>query len=212
MAGRRPSRSSFLAGGLGLLWGAAGALYRWLATSLRVCEDQRGAMGPCAYPDLCGGVRGVRVVSRPCPVGLSLGPARERPGTRAGPSVRARPWSGAYGMSFITLAMACALGVWGGSEVRQTKMIRHRRRPRHGGAIVRGRRDPACARTPMSNAAATSLRVRVVQANIPQADKWSPEAFRSIFETYARLTARGAQRPGAAGGDLARKRHSRQQR
>ena len=43
---------------------------------------------------------------------------------------------------------------------------------------------------------ATPLRLRVVQADIPQADKWSPEAFHAIFDTYTTLTAQpptGAQ-------------------
>jgi apolipoprotein N-acyltransferase len=41
----------------------------------------------------------------------------------------------------------------------------------------------------------TALRVRIVQADIEQADKWTPEAFRSIFDSYTSLTAE----PPAAG-------------
>ena len=40
-----------------------------------------------------------------------------------------------------------------------------------------------------SPTSATSLRVRVVQPRIEQAAKWTPEAFRSIFDTYTSLTA-----------------------
>jgi apolipoprotein N-acyltransferase len=53
-----------------------------------------------------------------------------------------------------------------------------------GGAARLGRPAPA----------ATGLRVRVVQPDIPQAVKWTPAAFRAIVEKYVGLTAAPAAR------------------
>ena len=176
----------FLSGGLGLLWGAAGVIYRWLTR----LPYARGA-----------GVQGVTRVLTFAAVlsafewfrGHALsGFPWDLPGEtwRAGSAMsQGAAALGAYGMSFVTLVLAATAAVWTGKDARRDKIIAS------GlalavfaaffiGGLVRLQGAPLYPRPDP-----TALRVRVVQANIDQADKWSPEAFRDIFETYTRLTA-----------------------
>lgn len=185
-----PFAVAFLAGGLGLLWGAAGAGYRWLTRSARV-RGTGGAMGPlriltfAAVFSLFEWVRGHALSGFPW----------DLPGEtwHAGWTVsQGAALVGSYGMSFFTLAIAAAPGVWGGTETRRVKLTLT-------GAAIGGivllfaGGAIRLARAPLpdavTSAAPSALRVRIVQADIAQADKWSPEAFRTIFETYVRLTA-----------------------
>jgi apolipoprotein N-acyltransferase len=101
---------------------------------------------------------------------------------------------GAYGLSFVTLAVGAAFVVL---------FPGHGRRPRvaalgaaavalavlwGGGAWRLSRPAPAD----------TGLIVRVVQPDIPQSMKWSPEAFQSTVDRYVAMTAQaptGGRRP-----------------
>ncbi len=182
----------FLAGGLGLLWGAAGASYRWLTRSVRV----RGAAGPmgagrvltfAAVFSAFEWFRGHALSGFPW----------DLPGEtwHAGWTVsQGAALVGAYGMSFITLALACAPGVWGSPGSRQNKILVTSAAL---GTVIAlfAAGSIRLARAPIAAEAHGSVRVRVVQANIAQADKWSPEAFRTIFETYTRLTAQPSSGP-----------------
>ncbi len=176
----------FLAAGLGLLWGAAGVIY-WLVTQSPRIRGIKGAMGAgrvltfAAVFSAFEWFRGHALSGFPW----------DLPGEtwRAGGAVsQGAALVGAYGMSFITLAITAAPGVWGGPDPRRRMMLAT------SAALgvllllfVGG--EIRLARTPIGASGASALRVRVVQADIPQADKWSPQAFRTIFETYARLTA-----------------------
>jgi apolipoprotein N-acyltransferase len=167
-----PFAIGFLACGLGLLWGAAGLSYRLIAPG-----HAGRVLSFAAVFAVFEWLRGHMLTGFPW----------DLPGEawRAGGWVsQAASVFGAYGLSLITLAMAAAAGVWGGADSRKTK------------ATVSGLAVLAlallCGFGALRLSAPphfTSLRVRVVQADIEQADKWTPEAFRSIFAAYTGLTA-----------------------
>jgi len=167
-----PFAVGFLAGGLGLLWGAAGLTYRLIAP-----RHAGRVLTFAAVFAVFEWLRGHILTGFPW----------DLPGEawRAGGWVsQAASVFGAYGLSLITLAMAAGAGIWGGADSRQNK------------AIVSGLAALAlvllCGFGALRLAAPatfTALRVRVVQADIEQAAKWTPEAFPSIFNTYTSLTA-----------------------
>jgi len=173
-----PFAIGFLACGLGLLWGAAGLTYRLIAP-----HHAGRVLTFAAVFAVFEWLRGHILSGFPW----------DLPGEawRAGGWVsQAASVFGAYGLSLITLAVAAAFGIWGGVDSRRTK------------AVAAGLAMLALALLGGFGAmrltaptAFTPVRVRVVQANIEQADKWTPEAFRSIFDAYTSLTAQ----PPAAG-------------
>ena len=167
-----PFAVTLLPAGLGLFWGAAAACYRRIAP-----PGATRALVFAAVLALAEWLRGHVLSGFPWDL---IGEA-----WRAGsaPSQGAAV-VGAYGMTFVTIAIMSAPGVaisarpkvrawtlglavlalaalWGGGALR----------------LAAARPD-----TP-------GLRVRVVQANIPQADKWTAEAFQDIFNRHIRLTA-----------------------
>ena len=97
---------------------------------------------------------------------------------------------GAYGLTWITVALASA-PVLLRTPSRRARMAA-------GGVILAGLvalyglGAARLAHAPV--AAAGAPRIRLVQANIDQKDKWRPENLNQIFTTYLDLTAR----PGAA--------------
>jgi apolipoprotein N-acyltransferase len=92
---------------------------------------------------------------------------------------------GAYGLTFVTIAMGAAFVVL---------FPGHERRARIAGlgaavlalAVLWG---GGAWRLSQPAPADTALVVRVVQPDIPQTVKWSPEVFQSIVEDYVALTA-----------------------
>ncbi len=174
-----PFAIGFLACGLGLLWGAAGLTYRLIAP-----RHAGRVLTFAAVFAVFEWLRGHMLSGFPW----------DLPGEawRAGGWVsQAASVFGAYGLSLITLAMAAAAGIWGGSDSRRAKAAAS------GLAIlalvVLGGGGALRLAAPTRF---TPVRVRVVQADIEQADKWTPEAFRSIFDAYTGLTAQ----PPATGG------------
>lgn len=170
----------FLAGGLGLLWGAAGAIYRWLSQSGGRMQGAARILTFAAIFSVFEWFRGHALSGFPW----------DLPGEtwRAGGAIsQGAAVFGAYGMSFITLALAAALGVRASTDRRRDRIL---------AAVVAfavlclliGGGTIRLARGQLLSADASALRVRVVQGNIDQAAKWSPEAFRKIFDTYVRLT------------------------
>ena len=167
-----PFAIGFLATGLGLLWGAAALGYRVIAPT--------GAWRVLTFAAVFAVFEWLRGH-------ILTGFPWDLPGEtwRAGGWIsQAASVVGAYGLTLITLAVAAAGGLWLGAESRRAK------------GIATGLAVAALAMLAIfgavrlrASAAPTSVRVRVVQADIEQSEKWSPEAFRAIFETYTSLTA-----------------------
>ena len=170
-----PFAIGFLAGGLGLLWGAAGLAYRWAAPA------HAGRILTFAVVfALFEWLRGHILTGFPW----------DLPGEawRAGGLVsQAASVVGAYGLSVITLALAASVGLWGGREALKTKAAA----TAVALVVLIGLMGCGAARL-SAPAGSTSLRVRVVQADVEQADKWTREAFQQIFDTYTGLTAQAA--------------------
>lgn len=167
-----PFAIGLLAGGLGLLWGAAGLVYRVVAP-----RHAGRVLTFAAVFAVFEWLRGHILSGFPW----------DLPGEtwRAGGLVsQAASVFGAYGLTLITLAIAAAAGVWGGADSRRSK------------AIVAALALATLALLGGFGAlrlahpsGSTALRVRVVQPDIEQSEKWSPEAYRAIFDTYTGLTA-----------------------
>jgi len=167
-----PFAVGFLACGLGLLWGVAGLIYRLAAPA-----HAGRVLTFAAVFGVFEWLRGHILTGFPW----------DLPGEawRAGGRVsQAASVFGAYGLSLITLAVFASSGIWGGTESRRAKSIVT------GLAVLAlvllGGFGALRLRAPSLS---TGLRVRVVQANIEQSEKWSPQAFRAIFDVYTSLTA-----------------------
>ena len=168
----------FLAGGLGLLWGAAGVVYRWIAP-----VGVGRVLVFAAVFSLFEWLRGHILTGFPW----------DLPGEvwRAGsaPSQGAAVF-GAYGMSFLVLAIGAAPGIWRRDGGRPQVAVLA------GAALALALLWGGGAwRLASAKAPAPALRLRIVQANIPQAEKWTAEAFRSIVEQHLRLTATPTAHP-----------------
>lgn len=170
-----------MGGGLALFWGVAGVAYRALRP--------RSAWKPLVFAGvfaLAEWLRGHVLTGFPWNlVGESW---------RAGsaPS-QAAALVGAYGLTWITLAIAAAPAV----------LVLPVRRTAQAGMVVAaaaglvslyaggiGRLvEPAA---PEAGARAPTL--RIVQANIDQKDKWKPENLDLVFQSYVNLTGRPASR------------------
>ncbi len=170
----------FLAGGLALLWGAAAAVYRWIApaTAGRILVF-------AAVFSLFEWLRGHILTGFPWNLPGEVWRAGSAPSQGAA-------LLGAYGMSFLTLAIGAAPGVWqrGGGKGQAASLALAA--AALSALWIGGAWRLATAPAPSPNA----LRLRIVQANIPQAEKWTAEAFRSIVERHLALTAEpSARRP-----------------
>ncbi|WP_374575005.1 apolipoprotein N-acyltransferase [Phenylobacterium sp.] len=167
----------FLAGGLALFWGAALLAYRALAP--------RGVLRVLIFAGVLGGFEWLRGH-------VMTGFPWNLPGEtwRAGSALsQTASLVGAYGLTWITLAIAAA------PAVLFDKAPRGRRAAMVASAalVLAGLwgfgawRLAHAVPTP-----ANALRVRVVQANIDQKDKWKPENLNLVFSAYEQLTTRPA--------------------
>jgi len=97
---------------------------------------------------------------------------------------------GVYGLSLITVAATCALGPLVTSGSRRSRIT----------AAIMGVGTLATVfvygTVVLSGAVVqtTGVRVRIVQANVAQESKWTPEAYRGIVDRYLALTSQPAQR------------------
>lgn len=168
----------FLAGGLALFWGAALAAYRALAP--------RGVWRFLVFAGVLGGVEWLRGH-------VLTGFPWDLPGEtwRAGsaPS-QAAALVGAYGLTWITLAISAAAGV-----LPDKAPVRSRAAVLAAallglaalwgfGAVRLAHADDAPA--------PGAPRIRIVQANIDQKEKWKPENLDLVFSAYEELTRRPA--------------------
>ena len=173
-----PFAVGFLAGGLGLLWGAAGVVYRLLRP-----EGAWRVLTFAAVFALFEWLRGHILTGFPW----------DLPGEawRAGGLVSQSAWlMGVYALSFVTLAISAAPALWFANDTSRSKWLASA----VSGLVLVSLLIFGAARLSGSSSAPTPLTVRVVQANIEQAAKWTPESFRTIFDTYTQLTA--APAPG----------------
>ena len=167
-----------MAGGLALFWGAAAALLRAI--------NARGYVRALVFAGCLAGFEWLRGH-------LFTGFPWDLPGEswRAGtaPS-QAAALVGAYGLTWITIAIAAAPAILAGPSGRRVKAgVLAVALAALAGVYGFGAWRLSAAAAPSAQA----LVVRVVQANIDQKDKWRPENLQLIFDTYLDLT----RRPGA---------------
>jgi apolipoprotein N-acyltransferase len=173
-----PFAASLLPAGIGLFWGAASALYRRFAPAglARVAVF-------AALVALFEWLRGHVLTGFPWnPAGASW--AAGSAGSQFASVV------GVYGLGVITVAAVCALGVLADPGPRKAR----------AGVALAGLATLAAlviggaVRLASAEVRPTLTLVRIVQADVRQESKWTPEAYRSIVDRYVNLTAR----PGAA--------------
>ncbi|SFK08707.1 apolipoprotein N-acyltransferase [Caulobacter sp. UNC279MFTsu5.1] len=93
---------------------------------------------------------------------------------------------GAYGLTWITLALAAAPAVW--RDGRRGRIAVGAALAGLVGLFVGGALLPTSPTAPAGGQARTS--VRIVQADIPQESKWDAGRFAQIVQAYVSLTAR----------------------
>jgi apolipoprotein N-acyltransferase len=174
-----PFAVALLASGLGLFWGAAGALYAW-ARPGGVGRPIVFAACFCLFEWLRGHIL----------TGFPWDLAGETWRAGSAPS-QAASLVGAYGLSWITIA-ACAAPalLWPGQRRRADWLG-----VAAAGAMLAGLFGYGVWRLAEAPPApAPRAWVRVVQANVNQASKYDDDLFRSILDRYLALTARPAAR------------------
>jgi len=174
-----PFAVGLLAAGLGLFWGGAAALYRWLRPS--------GLLRPLVFAGafcLLEWLRGHILTGFPWDLAGESWKAGSAPS-------QAAALVGAYGLSWITVALAATPALIVETDVRRTQAalglgVVAALAALYGLGELRlsGARPPA-AHAPM---------VRVVQADVNQESKYDPAMFRSIVSRYVALTNRPAAR------------------
>ena len=167
-----PFAVAAMAAGMALFWGAGAALYRWLAPAgVRRLLVFAGAFAAVEW------TRGHILTGFPWNL----------PGEtwRAGSALsQFAGVVGAYGLTWITLAIAAAPAVW--REGRRGRTV-------VGIAVAGlvalqvGGLGPLHAKAAPE---APSLTVRIVQADIPQEAKWDAGRFAQIVQAYVSLTAK----------------------
>ncbi len=175
-----PFAAGFLAAGLGLFWGLAGLIYRWL----------RPAHPACKALVFAGVLSGIEWLRGHVLTGFPWNLPGETWRAGSAPSQIASV-IGVYGLTWVTVAIMAALAL-------PAIMRRDRRALVCAGiglvALI-GLYGFGLARLahPTSIAANAPL-VRVVQADVPQAAKYDAASFQSIIARYLRLTAQTVMR------------------
>ncbi|MBD3837821.1 apolipoprotein N-acyltransferase [Brevundimonas sp.] len=173
-----PFAASLLPAGLGLFWGGACALYRRFAP-IGVVRVLLFAALFCAFEWLRGHVL----------TGFPWNPAGAS--WRAGGAVsQFASIAGVYGLSLVTVASVAALGPLVGPGLWRGRWIS----AALGLVVLSGAGAFGAARLAGADLRFTDTVVRIVQANVDQESKWTPEAYRSIVDRYLRLTAQPAAR------------------
>jgi len=177
-----PFAASLLPIGLGLFWGTATALYRRFMPS-----GARRVLVFAALFCLLEWLRGHVLTGFPWnPAGASW-----KAGS-AGSQFAAVV--GVYGLGFVTVAAAAAFGPLLSTGSRRARIGSAALGAIALAALVIG----GAARLSLARLELTDTVVRIVQANVAQESKWTPEAYQGIVDRYVNLTAR----PGALVPDL----------
>ena len=168
-----PFALAMMATGLALFWGAAALLHRAL-----------GARGFARVLVFAGCLAGFEWLRGHVLTGFPW----DLPGESwraGGPVSQAASVVGAYGLSWITIAIAAAPGILvDRTSARSRAAGLALAAAALGGLYGFGAWRLAHAAPPSPNAPL----IRVVQANIDQKEKWRPENLDLIFNTYVRLT------------------------
>lgn len=173
-----------MAGGLALFWGLAGLLYRLL----RPAPGSGVALARVLV--FAGALAGLEWVRGHILTGFPWNLPGESWAAGSAPS-QAAAVLGAYGLSWLTVAIAATPGVLFDAGDRRFRAL--------AGALALGALASlyAFGFGRLSHAAGPApgaARIRIVQADIDQKDKWRPENLVAIFETYVRLTQKPAER------------------
>ena len=177
-----PFAASLLPMGLGLFFGAATALYRRFAP-----KGVRRVLLFAALFALLEWLRGHVLTGFPWnPTGASwlAGSAMSQFASVAG----------VYGLGLVTLAAVSALGLLVSTGARRSRLIA----AGLGIAMLAGLFAFGTLRLSSAKRVDGPTLVRLVQADIPQESKWSPEGYQAIVDRYVALTAQ----PGAAVPDV----------
>jgi apolipoprotein N-acyltransferase len=175
-----PFAASLLPAGIGLFWGAACALYRRFAP-IGVVRILLFAALFCAAEWLRGHVL----------TGFPWNPAGATWRAGGGMSQFASV-VGVYGLSLVTVAATAALAPLIGPGARRSRLIS----AGLGLLALTAVGVVGAVRLAQAELQFTDTVVRLVQADVKQETKWSPEAYRSIVDRYVALTGQpGAKTP-----------------
>lgn len=171
-----PFAASLLPIGLGLFWGTATALYRRFRP-----DGVRRVLVFAALFCLLEWLRGHVLTGFPWnPAGASW-----KAGSAASQFAAV---AGVYGLSFVTVASFAAFGALWGPGRRRARLLA----VAGGIAALAALMVGGQLRLSSARLESNGPLVRIVQADVPQESKWSPEAYRGIVERYVNLTARPA--------------------
>lgn len=177
-----PFAASLLPAGLGLFWGTATALYRRFLPG-----GVKRALFFAALFCLLEWLRGHVLTGFPWnPAGGSW-----KAGSAASQFAAV---AGVYGLSFVTVAAVAAFGPLLAAGPRKARVGSAVLGAMALAALVLG----GAVRLAEARLELTDTVVRIVQADVDQESKWTPEAYRGIVDRYVNLTAR----PGAVTPDL----------
>jgi apolipoprotein N-acyltransferase len=165
-----------MGGGLALFWGFSALAYRALAPA--------GIVKPLVFAGVLGGFEWLRGH-------ILTGFPWDLPGetwVAGSPPSQLAAVVGAYGLSWLTLAVAAAPALL-------ILPLRASQRAAGVGAAVlalAGLYAWGDQRLPDETAAGAGPTIRIVQANIDQKDKWKPENLGLVFDAYVALSHRPA--------------------
>ena len=177
-----PFAASLLPIGLGLFWGTATALYRRFHPG-----GMHRVLVFAALFCLLEWLRGHVLTGFPWnPAGASW--------KAGGAASQFASVVGIYGLSFATVAAAAAFGPLLAAGPRKARIATAVLGAAAVAALVIG----GTLRLNGARVEPTSTVVRIVQADVAQESKWTPEAYQGIVDRYVNLT----RRPGAVTPDL----------
>lgn len=171
-----PFAASLLPMGLGLFWAAATGLYRRYAPS--------GVARVLVFAALFGLMEWLRghVLT-----GFPWNPAGA--GWKAGSAAsQFAAVAGVYGLGVVTVAAVSAFGPLAVAGERRGRIVA----AGLGAAVLAALVIGGAVRLGQARLSFTDTTVRIVQADIDQNYKWSPDAYRSIVDRYIGLTAQSA--------------------
>ncbi len=169
-----PFAATLLPAGLALFWGAACALYR------RIAPSHLGRVAVfAAIFSLFEWLRGHLLTGFPWNLPGEAWKAGSAPSQVAA-------YVGAYGLTFLTVFAFTAFAPLMGEGVRKRRIGM----AVAGALVIAGLWVVGVARIPGRGLHPTSIVVRIVQPDIAQESKWTPDSFADIVHRYLNLTSR----------------------